>query len=90
MEIFILWTLLSLVVGAFSRAKGHSFIAGFFFSMLLSPLIAGLIVAVRAPNTAKVEERSISGGEMRKCPACAELVKAEATKCRFCGEVFVG
>ena len=26
--------------------------------------------------------------ETRKCPACAEHIKLEALKCRFCGEVF--
>lgn len=26
----------------------------------------------------------------KKCPSCAEMVKAEAARCRFCGHEFVG
>jgi hypothetical protein len=28
------------------------------------------------------------GGDTKVCPACAETVKAAATKCRFCGHAF--
>lgn len=83
--IWFFWIALSFVVGAFSRSKGHSFAAGLVFALLLSPVIAGLVVAIRKPNTAELERRALGGGAVRKCPACAELVKADAIKCKHCG-----
>jgi hypothetical protein len=40
---------LAVVIGAWSERKGGSFAAGFFASMLLTPLVAGPIVAMRKP-----------------------------------------
>ena len=34
----------------------------------------------------KKDEEALDRGELRKCPSCAELVKAEAIKCRHCGD----
>lgn len=87
MEVFLfLWVLFSILAGQFAKRRGFGFVATFLLSLILSPLIGFISVAVRKPKTAEVERQAIQSGEMKKCSACAELVKAEASKCRFCGE----
>jgi hypothetical protein len=34
------------------------------------------------------EMRPEAGADTKKCPQCAELVKSEAARCRFCGHHF--
>lgn len=82
----ILWLLFALLVGMYASSKGHSGFGMFLVSVLLSPLIGFLIEAVRNPYAPAIEQAALATGGMKKCWACAELVKAEAVKCRYCGE----
>ncbi len=86
MEYFVLWIALSVLVGAWNHSRGNSFWFGFLGSALLSPVITGIIVAVTKKNESKINDRKIKDGTGKQCPACAEIVKVEANKCRFCGE----
>jgi hypothetical protein len=53
--------------------------AWFFVSMIISPFVAFIIVTVA----------SLPREALKKCPDCAEEVKAEARVCRFCGYNFL-
>ena len=85
METEIFWTVLiiqGIIFGGFcafiasqkNRDSGSWFFLGFFFSILA--VLA--LIAIPKENSADQPEA------IRKCPFCAELVKAEATICRFC------
>ena len=66
-------------------SKGRSTVRWFFLGFLLGPL--GLVLLLFIPMTqVQKDEKALVRGELQKCPSCAEFVKAEAIKCRHCGD----
>lgn len=84
MAIILFWLFFSFCVGAFAQHRGRSGGGYGLLALLISPLIAFIVVLALGPNREGIESDAISSGAMRKCPHCAELVKAEANLCRYC------
>jgi len=84
MGIFIAWVALCFVAGAIASIKGRSSVGFFFLSLFLSPLVGIITALIAKPDEKQVEESKIAEGNSKKCPFCAEIIKAEAKVCRYC------
>jgi hypothetical protein len=83
-EILIIWLVCGVVAAVVATNKGRSGCGWFILGVLLGPLgfILALVVSSNQPG---VEREALESGSMKKCPYCAELIRLEAVKCRFCG-----
>lgn len=73
----------SVITSAVAESRGRDSTGWSYIGFLLG--VFGLILVLALPkDTVMMEKISISSGCMRKCPHCAELVKPEATICRYC------
>jgi len=87
MEIYVIAAFLGLIPAAIASNKGYSFVLWWFFGAALF-IVALPVALLMSPNSAAIEQNKLREG-MKKCPFCAELVKAEAKVCKHCGREFL-
>jgi len=79
----ICWCAFGVVCRLVAVDKGRDPLKWFWLGVLLGPIGLHYLLA-QERDERSVTERKLASGSMKKCPQCAELVKAEASVCRFC------
>ena len=89
MTVFIFWLLFSIAAGIYASNRGRSGFGWFLLSMMLSPLLGLIFLAVSADLSKADDVKSPSLRTHVKCPSCAEFVLPEAKVCKHCGVALV-
>ncbi len=80
------WLLCALLVGFAARSRGRSFAVWLLLAVVVTPIVAALVLVSFADRSAsRLRDFARKGRDgLRLCPSCAEVVWAEARRCRFC------
>jgi hypothetical protein len=85
LTLFLVYVSLSVFLALWNKRKGHGFWLGFWYSVVLTPAIGFLTIAL----SQQVIFVNTGNGIKRSCPHCYNLTTANVTFCDVCGRHIV-
>jgi hypothetical protein len=83
--ILFTWLTFAIAVAVWASKKGRNPFGWVVLAVIISPLIAGVFLALADDKSAPaVEKRHMHLTHVR-CPDCRELIRKDASKCKHCG-----
>ncbi len=81
--IFIIWVIAAIAAGIIASSKNRNVAGWALATFLLSPL---LIIIILVLSKKEGSPKILATQGSKKCPFCAEEIKAEAIVCKHCGK----
>ena len=75
------YLVLVVCVSVLAHRAGRNWLAFGLLSAVFSPILGMIVLKIVGPS----KEGLALNGRLKQCPSCAEFVKNDAIKCRFCG-----
>ena len=81
-ELFFAYTSSAVVLALWNKRKGHGFWLGFWYSIVLTPAI-GLLTIALAQRVVVIDSGNV---RRRSCPHCYSLTPTNISFCEVCGK----
>jgi uncharacterized C2H2 Zn-finger protein len=83
-----MWLFFCFVTARMAQKKGRPAFWFFLLAFLASPLIGMICAALADTDQVVLDRRRLAGNQVKRCPHCGELIRRQATICRFCNRDF--